>query len=492
MQQLKLASLSLAVVAALLIVFSPDRMAVFTQGAIHILLVVIAARMGRFVPLLVMATAVSAALIVFQATGLAPMGWLPTFTVLVLVWVAVCELLRQRLAAERALAIASAPRPSAGSETGWTDEQIRAIHKQVILSSLSRSTLHLINNMLMVIHAHADTLSESLGEESELTELVGEIIEAADEMARATSDLQRFVRDEDGWGHPCCINRVVDGAMPLLRQLLPKTVTLDDPHGTDDEPWLVAMGEGRLLLLVMCLGDLLRDALRGGGQAVVRLDWRPLEEATAEERVLVRLTLEGRTERAEAERHARQRQLDQPRVAMSLKVARQIAGEHGGRIEVHPLESGGLRLTLALPASRENRPAAPDAALELTGTVILVEGHDYRRALTAGVLRGAGHEVKPCRDLDEALAAWKSAGDGLRLLVVDEAVLAGDIRVSIARLTEIGDDENVILVRASGSGETESLTDRFAHQLRKPYSMADLDAMIRTRFLAQRQKERQP
>lgn len=50
-------------------------------------------------------------------------------------------------------------------------------------------------------------------------------------------------------------------------------------------------------------------------------------------------------------------------VGVGLSIAASVARAHGGRLEVMPLEGGGLRVTAALPAAGDRAKTTPQALL---------------------------------------------------------------------------------------------------------------------------------
>jgi CheY-like chemotaxis protein len=361
--------------------------------------------------------------------------------------------------------------------------RLRRQQKRDLQIGLAQGVFHAINNTLMVIQSDTDRLQERLEPAHAARPLVEDIEKAAEEIGVASERWQRFMREEAGSGPPVELSRLLDEGLPLLRHLLPGMfqIAVDRPP-SPDQRLLVSVSADALFQIVLSLGMLVREALPKGGELrmTVTTTAPPAGQSRGEHDGLVRLALEAIGESLE-ERPAWLVDPGEPTpAALTLQVLRDLAEEHGGHFEARVQSRGRLQLAVTLPYT-----VGVEQPASATGVVMVVDRHDYTRTLTAGVLRGEGLTVAPCRSATEALDAWRLHHGQPRVIVVEETALDGLETAQLAELEELSQDGHVILTRGAEAGTASRRLPDCSRWLRKPYAMRELTALVRLTLQAQ-------
>ena len=172
---------------------------------------------------------------------------------------------------------------------------------------------------------------------------------------------------------------------------------------------------------------------------------------------------------------------------LGLATVHGIVKQSGGHVDLYTEPGHGTTFKIYLPRVDEavsTAVAAPPAAAPLGGseTIVLVEDEDGLRSLIREVLEDGGYRVIDAGTPEEGLAAARSAGGRVDLLMTD--VILPQMRGNelAARVREACPGVRVLFM----SGYTDEavgqhvVLDSNAHFLQKPFALAALLAKVRS------------
>jgi PAS domain S-box-containing protein len=177
---------------------------------------------------------------------------------------------------------------------------------------------------------------------------------------------------------------------------------------------------------------------------------------------------------------------------LGLSTSYSIISRHEGRMAVSSEPSAGTRFDIYLPASEKSvRPRLPDAVVQGSGRVLIMDDNEALREVTSRMLRALGYECDSCEDGMAAVAACRKAVDEGRpydAAILDLTIPGKDSghRV-LSRLREV--DPDLVAIVASGYGDSEVLARYEEHgfqgRILKPANLVDTSTEL-ARVLAGR------
>ncbi len=349
------------------------------------------------------------------------------------------------------------------SEQRELEAQLRQAQKMEAVGQLAGGIAHDFNNLLSVILGTAELSRGTAPPGSVLAADLDEISRAARRGAQLTRQLLAFSRRQVLRPRLLDAVTVVRGAEPLLRRLLPETVTLD--LSLPDAPHVVHADPGQLEQVLMNLVVNARDAIAAMpghtfGFVQVAVDAVRLDAAEAAAAgvaapggagshagAYVRLTVRDDGVGMDAETRARVFEpfftTKEPGrgTGLGLSTAFGIAAQSGGTMRVESAPGHGATFSLLLPAAGDAAPAAesaagPAAPRAVGETVLLVEDETVVRRTARRVLERHGYQVIEARHGADALLVWDERGGAV------------DVVVSDLRMPELGGCELVQRLRA--------------------------------------------
>ena len=345
------------------------------------------------------------------------------------------------------------------SEQRALEAQLRHAQKMEAVGQLAGGVAHDFNNLLSVILGSAELVRAAVPPNSALAADLDEITRAARRGAQLTRQLLAFSRRQVLRPRLLDLVAVVRGAEPLLRRLLPETVTLD--LVLPDTPHVVHADPGQLEQVLMNLVVNARDAVvaagRTPGLVQVTVDRTTAGRCPAEVAAMaaggsdttpsVRLTV--RDDGIGMDAATRSRAFEPffttkapgRGTGLGLATAFGIAAQSGGTMCVESAPGEGATFALLLPSAGEVAPAAEaargSAAPPSVGeTVLLVEDEIAVRNTARRVLERHGYHVLEARHGADALMLW------------DERDGTIDVVLTDLRMPEMGGGELLTQLRA--------------------------------------------
>jgi hypothetical protein len=322
-------------------------------------------------------------------------------------------------------------------------EQLRRSQRLEAVGQLAGGVAHDFNNLLAAIRGYSELAMGALEEESQARADVEEVIRAADRAAALTRQLLLFSRRQVLTPRPVDPIEVVDGLIPMLRQLVGEHIELVASH--DPRRAVVLADPGQLEQVIVNLVVNARDAMPGGGRIDVitrralpgdgaqpgpRPAWPAVRITVADtghgiDPTVLPHIFEPFYTTKEAGRGS----------GMGLATVEGIVGAFGGTVTVATAAGRGTTFTIDLPIADDviaddddETDAADDAARGVVngvsrGRVLLVEDDAAVRALLTRQLASLGWRVDEWPSGTSAASA-AAAGELAR-----PDVLVSDVRM---------------------------------------------------------------
>lgn len=336
------------------------------------------------------------------------------------------------------------------------------------IGRIAAGMAHEINNPLAVIHASLNYVTEvaTRFEDPELGECLRDMNLAVERIGSFVRHVVGFARHEPPRLTDASLSDALDIAFRMVRPRARARGVMVDVSGVGEVR--IPHDPTRLSQALLNLLSNAVDAAAGGGREVhvralrdpdgVRIQVDD-NGAGIDPAILGRLFEPFATTKAYGQG-----------TGLGLAIARQIVDDHGGRIEITPLEGGGTRAEIALPGFKTSEH----------GVLVLDEDRAVQRALAAD-LRREGFHVSSAG----SLAAARELLAERRPSVVVADVNLPDARAAsvVAALRAASPETRVIVV----TGPTaEHVADDADVTLPKPWDRAKLLASVRSLCSASR------
>ncbi len=378
------------------------------------------------------------------------------------------------------------------------EAQLRQAQKIEAIGQLTSGVAHDFNNLLTVIIGSIELLERRIAPgDGRASRMLTAARSAAERGARLTGQLLAFARKQRLVPKPVDVGRIVAGMGGLLRSTIDSTIRIETVAA--EVIWPALADPTQLELVVLNLAINARDAMpRGGiitietGNACLGPPERP-EEPHAGEYVMIAVADTGTGIPAEIRDRIFEPFFTTKEVGrgsgLGLPQVLGLSQQLGGGVRVRTVPGGGTRMEVYLPRAVET-PAAPDTARESgveahapqlpTGlSLMLVDDDASVRAITAEMLREAGHDVIEADSAAAALERLARDGERIGVMVVDFAMpgMNGMELARLARRSRPG--QPVVLV--TGYADMAALHDvgqADGEIIQKPYHVTELLAAI--------------
>jgi len=378
---------------------------------------------------------------------------------------------------------------------------LRQAQKIEAVGQLTSGIAHDFNNLLTAVLGNLEMLASRLEpDNARAHRLVANAREAAERGATLTTQLLAFSRKQRLMPEPVDVNRIIQGMGGLLQSTIGATIRI---HTVLADPvWPALADPMQLELVVLNLAINARDAVKRGGAITIETanttlgpPQRP-EEPVAGDYVMVAVsdTGTGMTPAVldrvfepffTTKEVGKGSGLGLPQV---LGVAQQLGG--GVRIDTRPGRGTDVRVYLprvaagliptGIPPGRTAEAAQPrrSPGHGAEGTILLVDDDSDVRAVSAEMLRGAGHAVIEASSGAAALERLEHEGDRIDLMVVDAAMpgMTGFELAKRARRERSG----LPVMFMTGFADAPMLAEDAGQDaiLRKPFHEGELAAMV--------------
>ena len=319
------------------------------------------------------------------------------------------------------------------------EEQLRQSQKMEAIGRLAGGIAHDFNNILTVILGHATLLTmQSLGGKAQVSAL--QIKQAAERAAGLTRQLLAFGRKQIANPRPIDINKLVNHLSEMLARLLGEDVALQINCG--GEPAVVEADPGMIEQIMLNLAVNSRDAMANGGQLIIRVMPRVIDEKyvsrVAEARpgkfICISHTDTGCGIPPENlvrifEPFFTTKELGKG-TGLGLATVFGIVKQHHGWVEVESQVNRGTTFNVFLPASNLAVVDAADVDTQFrqrggSETILVVEDERDLRDYVTRELRRNGYRVFEAIDAANALKLWEEYKNQIDLVFTDVIMPGG-------------------------------------------------------------------
>ena len=377
--------------------------------------------------------------------------------------------------------------------------ELSHVQKLDSIGRLAGGVAHDFNNMLAVILGSVELALKDVRVPSQVQGFLREIRDAALRSADLTRQLLTFARKLPAQPKIIDVNRVVEGALKLLRRLIGENVTLAWKPGP--EIWSVEMDPTQLGQVLTNLTVNARDAIKGVGVAtietenvVVDADYARHTNVVPGEYVKLSVSDTGGGMAPEMHAHIFEPFFTTKRpgrgTGLGLSTVYGVVKQYGGFILVHSTPGQGARFDIYLPRHSAELEAPEHGRRALTGsaqnaaTILVVEDEPQVLALVTTLLGNLGYGVLGAPTpaaAQELVLARVQAGQPAPDLLLTDVVMPGMNGVELARtlrqhhpgLKSIFMSGYVADARANLAGDTSVI-------LYKPFTLKSLAESVHT------------
>ena len=365
------------------------------------------------------------------------------------------------------------------------EQQLAQSQKMEAIGQLAGGVAHDFNNLLTVIVGCSELALEDFDSGDARRDNVVEVLSAARNATLLTQQLLAFSRRQVIQPKPLQLNDIVANMNGLLRRLIGAEIELTAVLGR--ELGQVHADQSQLEQVVLNLVVNARDAMPEGGILRLETDEEVLGEAAAtafgvKPGRFVSLTVVDTGTGMSEETRLR---LFEPffttkeagkGTGLGLSTVYGIVRQSGGHIQVDSAPGQGTEFRVLLPRAALNGRTQPSTPPETLGTVIgnilLIDGDDAVRQITARMLRSKGHAVSEASNLVDAGKLLTDSGE-IDLVLTDIGLTGAGLASELPALRQ---DVRVLLMTGGGplvKGTQRSLTDD-STLLAKPFSRQQL------------------
>ncbi len=309
-------------------------------------------------------------------------------------------------------------------------EQLTQSQKMDAIGRLAGGVAHDFNNLLTAIVGHAELLHDGIAPGTQFAEDLAEIEKAAERAAGLTQQLLAFSRRQVLQPRTLDLDAVIEGMRRMLQRLIGEDVELSFRPGG---PSWVRADRSQMEQVILNLVVNARDAMPMGGNIVVETRAHTIGDLTARRMGMppgpyvvlsVSDTGHGMDEATRARIFEPFFTTRKEGTGLGLSTVYGVVRQSGGVIAVESTEGAGTVFTVHLPRVSEPTdtaaaPAAPEAWVTGTETILLAEDEQNVRSLSARILRQRGYTVIEAVDGRAALAAAEVHQGSIHMLLTD-------------------------------------------------------------------------
>jgi PAS domain S-box-containing protein len=319
------------------------------------------------------------------------------------------------------------------------EEQLRQSQKMEAIGRLAGGIAHDFNNILTVILGHATLLTmQSL--DSKAIVSAQQIKQASERAAGLTRQLLAFGRKQIANPRAIDLNHLVNHMSEMLMRLLGEDVSLQINCG--GEPAVVEADPGMIEQVMLNLAVNSRDAMPKGGQLIIRVTARNIDEKYANRVAEARpgkFICISHTDTGSGIPPENLVRIFEPffttkelgkGTGLGLATVFGIVKQHQGWIEVQSQINQGTTFSVFLPAS--HLPAAGPEPTDTqfrqrggTETILVVEDERDLRDYVTRELRRNGYRVFEAIDAANALKLWDEYKNQIDLVFTDVIMPGG-------------------------------------------------------------------
>lgn len=377
------------------------------------------------------------------------------------------------------------------------EEQLRQAQKTEALGQLTGGIAHDFNNLLVVISGNVDLMRDQLNDDPALTEMIDDVVAAAESGAELTHRLLAFSRRQTLHPQITHAGELITGFCRMLVRTLDETIEIREKPRK--ELWSVEVDRNQLKTSLLNLAINARDALPDGGVLTieaanvtsvaddgVRLDGPPQGDY-----VVISVTDNGTGMTPDVLDSAIEPFFTTKEVGrgsgLGLSMVHGFVNQSGGHMEIASTVGKGTTVSLYLPgldaepSAAETQVAAVDENDGSGERILVVEDKADVRRLTARILTRLGYDVLEAADGPTALELMGTAPK-IDLLFTDFAMPGGLNGADLAREAR-SRQAGLKVLYASGHINNSDIQDDLSRNgfgfVRKPFTMDGLAREVR-------------
>ncbi len=370
------------------------------------------------------------------------------------------------------------------------EQALQQALKMEAIGNLTGGVAHDFNNLLTAVVGSLELLRKKMPGDTKLLRLVDIALEGANRGSSLTKRLLAFARRQDLKSERIDVPGLISGMADLLERSLGPTIAVEfriAPHLSD-----VHADPNQLESALLNLALNARDAMNGQGEIVVaaREDNWVRGELGLKPGPYVRLSvtdtghgMDEATLKKAAEPFFTTKELGKG-TGLGLSMVHGFALQSGGTLALRSVPGKGTTAEIWLPALAASplqqaaaRPAAgtqPDALAPRSLAILVVDDDAIVGMSTAAMLEDLGHRVMSASSGEQALDLF--ADNAFDLVVTDHAMPGMTGAQLVAELRARAPSVRVVL--ATGYADLEEEAASGVPRLSKPYSLADLEAVV--------------
>ena len=381
------------------------------------------------------------------------------------------------------------------------EQQLAQSQKMEAIGQLAGGVAHDFNNLLTVIVGCSELALEDFESEEARRSNVVEVLAAARNATLLTQQLLAFSRRQVIQPKLLQLNDIVSNMNSVLRRLIGAEIELTAVLANDLSQ--VHADQSQLEQVVLNLVVNARDAMPEGGILRLETDQEVLSEAAAAEfgvkpgRFVSLTVVDTGTGMSEETRL----RLFEPffttkeagkGTGLGLSTVYGIVRQSGGHIQVDSAPGQGTEFRVLLPraevSGRSLASVPPESGGRVIGNVLLIDGDDAVRQITARMLRSKGHLVREASNLVDAAKLLAESSE-VDLVLTDIGLVGAGLE---NELSALGKDVGVLLMTGGGplvKGTQRALTNG-STLLAKPFSRQQLFEKVEEALLGTQKASR--
>ena len=354
------------------------------------------------------------------------------------------------------------------------NDQLVVSQKLDSLGKLTGGIAHDFNNLLTVIMGNAQLIKDVLPEDSQLSDIAGLLVKAAERGATLNRQLLAFASKQHLQPERTEIYSLINEMLRLLRRTLGDEVSLDFTHANVVMCCYVDAGQLQNAIINLCINA--KDAMPKGGLITIRLnlsddkkyavlDISDTGEGIADE-ILPHIFEPFFTTK---QKHKGS--------GLGLSMVYGFVKQSGGDILVKSQKNRGTTFSLLLPLCADSSLSQADNVVKVQAAkkVLVVEDDAMVLNSIQQMLAGTGFDVLMADNGDSGLALLNAQGD-IDILLTD-VLMPGSLNgVALADIAKEQFPNLQILLMSGYVGNLDSLHPTFSRYgfLQKPFNKSQL------------------
>jgi PAS domain S-box-containing protein len=378
------------------------------------------------------------------------------------------------------------------------ESQLRQAQKMEAIGTLAGGIAHDFNNILTAILGFGELLQVEVGEESRNKRYVDQILIAADRAQDLVKQILAFSRKVETEKKPLNLNHCVEEAVLLLKQTIPKMISIELHLEKDLN--LIEADRGQLEQIVMNLATNAKDAMPQGGRMVFETSNVLLgkdycqEHFEAEPGEYVRLQVSDTGQGIPKEALE---QIFDPffttkelgkGTGLGLSTVYGIVKAHNGFVFCYSEPEMGTIFRIYLPVLNDENSDNPDSSeadqKAPTGgdeTLLFVDDEEPLRQLGQHTLSKEGYKVITAASGEEALDIYQKQTENIDLIILDVSMPGMGGHNCLKKILKINPKAKILISSGySVNGQLKSiLDDGAADYIGKPFDRRKMLRLIR-------------